>query len=201
MERNSIVFLGSLSVAALAISVSACSRKGGAVRIGDDVHQVSVVASGLVGSGLLLQDDGMGSLAVSPNAAAQFAVLVANGATYRVIVRAQPVAPRQTCSVRDGSGTVDKTGPPPVRVTCETNTYPIGVTVSGLTGAGLILQDDGGDDLSVSEKGTVFATPRADQSAYVVTILTQPLGQICAVTNGSGTVDGVAPSAIMVNCG
>ena len=91
--------------------------------------------------------------------------------------------------------------PEPILVTCTTSTYSVGVTVSGLTEPGLVLQDDGGDDLSESEKGTVFATPLADQSAYAVTIRAQPSGQTCSVENGSGTVNGAPPAAIVVDCG
>ncbi len=79
-----------------------------------------------------------------------------------------------------GGGT--STPPPPA-------TYSIGGTVSGLTGTGLVLQDNGGNNLTVSANATsfTFATPVASGGAYSVTVLTQPAGQSCAVTNGSGT--------------
>ena len=67
-------------------------------------------------------------------------------------------------------------------------TYTIGGTVSGLTGTGLVLQDNGGDNLAVSASGSfTFSTTVASGAAYSVTVLTQPAGQSCTVTNGSGT--------------
>jgi hypothetical protein len=83
-----------------------------------------------------------------------------------------------------------------------TQTYTIGGTVSGLTGAGLVLQDNGADDLDVTTNGSfVFAAPVADGSVYVVTVRTQPAGQTCTVNNGAGIVSGASPSNISVVCG
>ena len=69
-------------------------------------------------------------------------------------------------------------------------TYSIGGTVSGLSGT-VVLEDNGGDDLSISANGTfTFATLLAQSAPYNVTVSTDPSGQTCTVTNGSGTVSG-----------
>src|SRR5579863_7332730 len=79
-------------------------------------------------------------------------------------------------------------------------TYNIGVTVSGLTGTGLVLQDNGAPNLTVSTNGTqTFNTRLATGSAYAVTVLTQPTGEICNVANGSGTV-GTGNVNVAVTC-
>jgi hypothetical protein len=76
-------------------------------------------------------------------------------------------------------------------------TYTIGGTVSGLSGTA-VLQVNGGGDLSVSSNGSVtFATPLATGTAYSVTVRTNPSGQTCTVSNGTGTV----PSANVTNVG
>ena len=55
--------------------------------------------------------------------------------------------------------------------------YSVGGTVSGLAGT-LVLQDNGGDDLSVSGNGAfAFATTLADGAAYQVSVKTNPAGQ------------------------
>jgi len=65
--------------------------------------------------------------------------------------------------------------------------WSIGGTVTGLNGT-VVLQNNGGNNLSVSANGTfAFASKVADGGNYAVTVLTQPAGQTCAVTNGSGT--------------
>src|SRR6202012_5036724 len=67
-------------------------------------------------------------------------------------------------------------------------TYSVGGTVSGLTGT-VVLQDNGADNLSVTANGTfTFPTKLVSGSAYSVTVLTQPSGQTCTVSGGTGTV-------------
>jgi len=79
---------------------------------------------------------------------------------------------------------------------CQTPppTYTIGGTISGLTGGGLELQDNGGNNLTVSAGASSFtfngSVPAG--SSYSVTVLTQPSNptQSCTVANGSGTANG-----------
>ena len=68
--------------------------------------------------------------------------------------------------------------------------YTVGGAVTGLTGTGLVLQNNGGDNLMVSAKAATFtfSAPVVSNGVYSVTVLTQPVGQNCTVTTGSGTV-------------
>ncbi|MEH6584815.1 MAG: hypothetical protein V7754_23035, partial [Halioglobus sp.] len=45
-----------------------------------------------------------------------------------------------------------------------------------------------------------FATLVANSSPYAVTVLTQPTGQTCTVTAGSGAVAGANVTSVAVNC-
>ena len=70
-------------------------------------------------------------------------------------------------------------------------TATIGGTVTNLaTGASLVLQNNGGDSLTITANGafTFKTAVTGPTDAYKVTVLTQPTGpnQICTVTNGSG---------------
>jgi hypothetical protein len=64
----------------------------------------------------------------------------------------------------------------------------VGGTVSGLTGTGLVLQNNGADNLPVSANGG-FSFPTAINmgSTYAVTVLTSPSGQFCTLSNATGT--------------
>lgn len=63
----------------------------------------------------------------------------------------------------------------------------IGVTVTGLTKPGLVLQNNGGDDLAISENTTyTFSKVVPFKGDYRVTVKTQPDNELCTVKNGSG---------------
>jgi photosystem II stability/assembly factor-like uncharacterized protein len=84
-----------------------------------------------------------------------------------------------------------------------TNVFLVSGTVAGLVGSGLVLQNSGGDDLTISGNGVfLFAIPLADGSAYNVTVLSEPTGpaQTCSVTNGSGKISGAHVTTVSVDC-
>ena len=69
-----------------------------------------------------------------------------------------------------------------------------------LTGT-VVLQDNGGDNLTVTANGSfTFATPVTDGGSYAVTVKTQPSGQTCTVASGSGTVSGANVTSVAVTC-
>lgn len=84
-------------------------------------------------------------------------------------------------------------GPPPP------TSLAIGGTLSGLSGSGLVLQNNASDNLALAANGSFrFATLLATGHPYSVTVLTQPSGQICSVQNGSGSAQaGVTPVAVV----
>jgi len=88
-------------------------------------------------------------------------------------------------------------------VTPVTTKYTVGGTVTGLKGAGLVLQDNGGDNLALTASGGfTFATSVASGGAYAVTVSTQPTApaQLCVVASGSGTVSANVTS-VQISCG
>ena len=164
-------------------------------------YTVGGTVSGLSGSGMVLQDNSGDNLAVSANGSFTFATPVASGSTYSVTVLTQPSTPSQNCVVAGGGGTASGniTG---VQVSCTTLSYTIGGTIAGLTSSGLVLQDNGGDNLAVSAGASTFtfATDVASGATYAVTVFTQPTGQTCTVTAGSGTVGNSSVSSVTINC-
>jgi Galactose oxidase, central domain len=147
--------------------------------------------TGLTGSGLVLQDNGRDNLSVSASGTFTFKTAIAGGSTYAVTVLTQPSNPAQTCAVSGGGSGTASANVTTVAVTCTTGsvTATIGGTVSGLTGSGLVLQNNGGDSLTITANGAfTFKTPVTGSGAYAVTVLTQPItpNQLCTVANGSG---------------
>jgi hypothetical protein len=81
--------------------------------------------------------------------------------------------------------------------------YTIGGNVYGLSGSGLTLQNNGGDNLSVTASGAfTFATALSSGVSYNVSVLTQPssTSQTCVVADGSGTIQGQSIGNIAVTC-
>jgi len=156
--------------------------------------------TGLASGTVVLQNNGTDNLGVSATGTFTFPTHVASGAAYLVTVLTQPAG--QTCTVTNGAGTanVNVTN---VTVACAANpTYAIGGNVVGLaTGTTVVLRNNGGDDLGASANGAfAFPTRLANGAAYAVTVLTQPAGQTCAVTNGAGAVAAANVTNIAVAC-
>lgn len=82
-------------------------------------------------------------------------------------------------------------------------TKTIGGTITGLTSAGLVLQNNYQEYLVVPAGSDHFTFPTGIESGsgYSVTIMTQPDNQICSVSsNGSGMVGDANVSSIVISC-
>ena len=160
--------------------------------------------SGLTGSGLVLQNNGGDNLTIATSGNFTFATALASGAAFNVTVKTQPLSPTQTCVVTNPTGTLGSANITNVVVTCTTNTYSIGGSVTGLTGAGLVLQDNAGNDLAVAAGSSTFtfSTPIASGANYQVTLKTQPTvpTQSCAVTAATGKVVSSNITNVVVTC-
>src|SRR6266446_10063020 len=145
--------------------------------------------SGLAGTGLVLADNTTDKLTITANGTFTFASTVAKGGSYAVTVQTQPSNPTQTCAVSPSPASGSNiSANVTVTVSCTTNpvTATIGGMVSGLVAnSSVILQNNGGDSLTVTANGTfVFKTPVSGADIYAVTVVTQPINpnQICMVT-------------------
>jgi hypothetical protein len=155
--------------------------------------------SGLTSGGLVLAN-GSDTLSVSSGAATfMMPTSVAYGSTYSVTVQTQPTG--LTCSVSGGSGAMPAGAVSSVVVSCAATAYTVGGSISYLTTGGLVLAN-GSDTLSVAANATQFTMPTsvAYGAPYAVTVQTQPTGQTCTVSNGSGTVGAGNVSSIQVTC-
>jgi hypothetical protein len=188
----------------LCLALTSCA--GGGAGNGSSLpvnYTIGGTVSGLSGTGLVLQDNGGDNLTISASGSFTFNTAITNGSTFNVTVLTQPSSPAQTCGVTNGSGTVSA-NVTSVQVTCTTNTYTIGGTVSGLSGTGLVLQDNGGNNLTVSGNGSfTFTAALATGTAYSVTVFSQPSNpaQTCGITaGGSGTVASANVTSVVVAC-
>ena len=163
-------------------------------------YSVGGSVSGLLGT-VVLQNNGGDDLSISANSSYTFAIALASGSPYNVTVKTNPNG--QTCTVTNGSGTIATTAITNVAVACTTNatpTYSVGGTVTGISGT-VVLQNNGGGNLNLSSNGSfTFAAQLASGSAYAVSVSSNPSGQTCVVSNGSGVVASSNITNVAVSC-
>src|SRR6185437_2155235 len=128
---------------------------GGSASSGGGPYSVGGTVSGLTGT-VVLENNGGNDLSVSTNGPFTFSSPLSQGSSYAVTVATQPNG--QTCTVANGTGAVGSANVTNVAITCGSQggtgggPYSVGGTVSGLTGT-VVLENNGGNDLSVSTNG------------------------------------------------
>lgn len=174
-----------------------------AVTCSTGLFTIGGTVQGLVGTGLVLQKDGEEDLAIASSGNFTFAAQEATGTPYEVRIKTHPVGPPQTCTIANATGTVGEAHVRNVSVTCATATFSVGGSVSGLSGTGLVLENNGGDDVGVESSGAfTFPTKLASGATYKVTVDAQPSNptQACTITNQEGTLAEADVTNVLVSC-
>src|SRR5713226_5734724 len=180
-------------------------------------YTVGGTITGLSGSGLVLNSDFGGDLAVSASGSFTFGTRLPDGSAFNVGVKNQPTSsPAQVCQVANGTGTIATANVTNVDVTC-TSGYTIRGTISGLVGSGLTLaicvlvHNGPGLHLpicnnlkQVSADGTyTLATVNlADNSGSYLSISQQPSSptQNCTISNAAISTQAANDTGFTVSC-
>ena len=199
------------SASVLVLALGACSNGRGSLDEGgggtgqqQPPAKVTIggTVGGLAGSGLVLQNNGGDDLAVATNGTFSFKTSVDAGSPYNITVLAQPSGPSQGCAVGNAAGTATN-NVTSVTVTCTTGSFSVGGTVSGLSGSGLTLRNNGGDDLPIASNGSfTFATELLSGSGFAVSVAAQPAHptQTCTVADAAGTIAATDVRTVKVSC-
>ena len=165
-------------------------------------HNLGGTVVGLLGRGLELSLNADEILPLAADGSFTFATMLAPGELYAINVAVQPQDPAQACVVINGSGTMGAIDIDNVVVNCGASvSYAVGGTLDGLAGGDLVLQLNGSGDLALSADGSYAFVPRlVDGAGYVVTVRTQPQGQLCTLANATGTVQGADAADVDVSC-
>lgn len=157
------------------------------------------------------------TITLVPSAAStfEFPTPFAVGSPYQVSIVQAPAD--RTCYIDRPSGIINDNDFEEVRIACvglgERNPflpvsnhsrriveYTIGGIITGLTGT-LDILNNGVDLLTTAMNGMfTFNTTLTNGQAYNVTVASQPAGQTCVVTDGSGTVDKANVTSVSVSC-
>ncbi|MBH1963183.1 MAG: hypothetical protein I8H77_02545 [Comamonadaceae bacterium] len=154
------------------------------------------------GKRVVLQNNGTGDLEITTEGPFSFPDRVPSGSAYAVTVKTQPVG--QSCTIEKGTG-VATANIDEVLARC-TNlpaaAFSVGGRVSGLAAnTTLVLQNNNGDDLTVTANGGfTFAAPLLSGASYAISVKSQPVAQICTVRQGSGTMSAANVSTVEISC-
>lgn len=192
-----------LAIALMMLLVTACGGGDSGAGIGSTgvVFAVGGNITGLSDT-VVLQNNGSDMLSRSANGQFTFSTPLPPGGGYNVKATTQPAG--QTCVVTNGIGTITSASITDIAVSCTNSVagaFSIGVTISGLSGTVAVEINGGSNSISRSVNGDfTLSAPLAAGSAYNVTVGTQPFGQTCSVSNGSGTVGAANITNALVVC-
>jgi len=176
------------------------SGGGGGGGGGAGPYTISVSTTGLSGSGLqvaLTSDAGVEPMSISANGTRSFATKLNAGQAYAVAVTTTPAS--QYCGINGSSSGLSISSNVTISVVCS-SVKSLGGTVSGLVGS-LKLRLNTVETLTLSTNGSyVFSTQLGTTQLYAVQVFTQPVGQLCSVSNPGGSVGSTSISNINVNC-
>lgn len=198
------LYLRSSVALACALSLASC---GG----GDDNLLLGGYVYGLLKEGLVVQNNGGPDLAIPAGASSfTFPQLISSDSDFEVKVKTLP--PSTTCNVINGKGKSGAYSVTSVEIHCITTSYDLGGTITGLDAANLILIN-GSQQQVIPAGATSFTmtkfkedgkTPDSGQvpdgQPYGITILQQPVGRTCTVTNGTGKMGSTAVNNVVVTC-
>ncbi len=206
-----ILTLRSCVVLACAFALASCGGGSSNLLLGGSVI-------GLTKTGLTVQNGSGTPLEIAAGASTfGFPQLLASDETFEVKIATQPKGAK--CTVSNGKGSTGSFNITSVLITCITDTYNLGGTITGtLDVNGLVLangieikaikagakaftmsaQKDDGSPL-VNSDGSVSGKV-ADGAPYGITIYQQPLPRFCTVTNGVGVMGSADVNNVIVNC-
>jgi hypothetical protein len=168
-------------------------------------HSIGGTVSGLVGTGLVLQNNQGDDLPVAPPGGSfTFGAPLDEGRDYAVTVGRQPASPAQTCHVEPATATgkMGDSNVTSVAVTCEIPRFTVRGTVSGLLGSGLVLRN-GDEDLPITREGEFAFTELVTfGEPYEVTVQAPPRDppQLCTPMNSRGVMGAQDVVDVHVHC-
>jgi hypothetical protein len=186
---------------------------------GSDKAEFTVkgTVTGIAYPGMVLTTNGM-EIAVAPPAKAgdpvtfEFPNKLEYGDVYDVQIKAPP-AHQKECgtppnTIPNFTDTAGRLAEINVTIACIIDSYTIGGTITGLTGAGLVLANGStGGQLAVTLPTTPTTTPLTYSlppvfygQTYSLAIIKQPTGQVCTVTNPTGTMGDAKVENINITC-
>ena len=178
---------------AAGLLVSACGGKA--------EFDVKGTITGLQYDGMVLTNNGGNDLNVPAKATSfVFPGAIAYGTPYSVDFKKQPL--HTECKRSNFADSAGRQASIVVEINCFLVQHAIGGTVTGLTAAGLELNNGSDDRVAVASAATSYAFPSKVEfgKSYSITILKQPAGLVCSLVNQVGVIGDIDVTTANVNC-
>jgi 6-phosphogluconolactonase len=197
------------NLAFIATLLTACGGGSGS----HTVYTLGGTISGLVGSGLVLNDSNGGNFSASANGVFRFPSALASGSTYSVTVSAQPSSdPPQFCTVTNAEGTINSANISNVSVTCHgpfvyapsgadagISAYTMDVTTGALTPiAGSPFACPDPNDVVVDAAGKFAYVANFDSNDISVFAINAATGALTSIA-GSPFPAGTGPQGVTIH--
>lgn len=183
-----------LSALACGAALVAC---GG---IAETFGSVSATLSGM-GSGLqaTVQNNGGDNVVLTANGAFTFPTQLRSLAPFSITVLAQPT--NQFCTITRPTGVIPTNGLAANITTIACAANSLGANVSGLAAGQSVTLTNATATLAITANGlATFPGILANNTAYAVTVTTQPTSQVCTLTNASGSIATGVQSLVGLSC-
>jgi hypothetical protein len=188
------MYLSAAAALLCAAGLAACGGSGnGSMGLGAQVY-------GLDRSGLVLQNNGGDDLAVTGAGTWYFKTLLPPDSAFNVTIKTTP--DHVKCTLANNTGKINYYSYQQTIVSCNPDPFVLGGTVTGLKAEGLVLAN-GSLTVGVAAGGTgawEFGSKINNGAVYGVTVLAQPAGQTCTVTNAVGTMPPRDVRDVTVTC-
>jgi uncharacterized repeat protein (TIGR03803 family) len=187
----------------LALGLVGCGGGGGGGsgnNATSSAYLITASIQGLHSGGLVLLVNAERVAVNSGATSVALASMLNSGTAYTVTVQTQPTG--ENCSVTNGSGTVSTSNVTNVGVACAADTFTVGGAISGLTAVGLVLLNNEGDATPIAANATQFVmkSPIAYGGSYSIMVKTRPGGEICQISQGSGSNITANIESVVISC-
>ncbi len=185
------------------LGISTTLLSGNSSNPSNDTNEYILSGSitGLSGSGLVLTLNGSNSISL-PSGASNFSFgkKLRSGENYTIGISDYPSTPLQACTLINSSGVISSENISNIQINCLDG-YKISGSVAGLTGS-LVLTNNGVDSLTISANGifSPFIIPLENLASYNIIVTSNPLGQICYVVQGTGTIAASDITNVEIQC-
>ena len=181
---------------ACAVALSACGGDDGQLLLSGEF-------SGVTKAGLVITNNGGSDYAIDPppngsgTGTFRFPNLISTDDRYNVEWKTLP-SNVETCTITNPSGRAAY-HVYTVYIECKLRTHALSGSVSNLKGELVLV--NGSDNVTLQPGATSFKMKDvAEDSPYGVSILRQPAGQTCTVSNGTGVIGPADVTNVAVTC-